>query len=316
MGILNDLPGLQENISLANHTTFRIGGPARYFFIAKNNDEIIRAVQSAKEENIPFYIMGGGSNLLVNDEGFDGLVIKISNNQYSISNGKIIAEAGVSLIKIIMETAKNGYSGLEWGFGIPGTIGGAVFGNAGAYGHSISESVEKVKILNDKFQVSSYKFQDCQFGYRNSIFKKKDEIILEVTLKLEKGDREESQQVIKKIVSERKGKIPPYPSAGSVFKNYEVKSKNCKEDTLIKSFSTLLAKVKGDKIPTGYLIEQCGLKGKQIGRAKIADEHANFIVNLGGAKAKDVVALINLCKEKVEEKFGIELKEEIRYLGF
>ena len=383
------LPNIQENIPLSEHTTFRIGGAARYFCAVKNKEEIIAAIEWAKENppaggfsffssatessepkflrNKVFssatessepkflrnkvFILGGGSNILVSDKGFNGLVIKIKNEKLKIKNYnekfKIIeAESGVLLGKLVMEAINHNLTGLEWAIGIPGTIAGAVVGNAGAYGHSISESVEEVKTLSINFNSSSratrqtagrvaistqnneiasgfalamtekkYNNKGCQFGYRKSIFKTGD-IILEVILRLQKGDKEKSRALLRDIVSNRQGKIPPYPSAGSVFKNYELKKGSYEDDPLIKRFPELLEKIQGGKIAVGYLIEQCGLKGKKIGGAMIAQEHANFIVNLGGAKAKDVVVLIKLCKEKVKEKFGIELKEEIRYVGF
>ena len=217
-----------------------------------------------------------------------------------------------------MEAAGNALSGLEWAAGIPGTIGGAVFGNAGAYGHSISERVEIVRTLNEDLEILTYASVNCRFGYRDSIFKSKQEIILEVILKLEKGEEKEIMAKIKNILSDRKNRIPPYPSAGSIFKNINVSDLPQKENKVYtnKGIELPQEKIKGGKFPVAYLIEQCGLKGMQRGQAKISEQHANFIVNLGSAKSKDVLALINLCKERVREKFGIELKEEIRYLGF
>ena len=324
MSILQRLPSLQENILLANHTTFRIGGPAKYFYIAKNNNEIVRAVQAAKEESIPFYILGGGSNLLVSDEGFGGLIIKIQNSKFKIEQVprereqsdnaklKITAEAGAPLIRIILESTKQGYSGLEWGFGIPGTIGGAIYGNAHRLGQAIEQIVEGVEILDSSFTVKILKNDECEFAYGESRFKKTGEIILSATLLFKKQEQKIIDDVLeraKKVVRQH----PPFPSAGCVFRNYEIQGD---DDILLNAHPELASWVRDGKIGVGYLIDQCGLKGKQIGQAKIPDEHANFIVNLGGARAEDVVALVNLCKEKVKEKFGIELEEEIRYLGF
>lgn len=296
---------------MAQYTTFRIGGPARYFYLAKTSEEIINAIKIAKENDQPFYIMGGGSNLLVSDKGYDGLIIKIGNSQFTIDNLEINADAGVSLGRLVIESAKAGLSGLEWGIGIPGTIGGAVYGNTGAFGHSVSENVAKVTTLDiDSFDLKKYNNEQCEFEYRGSIFKKNKEIILAVVLKFTKGNVEESQKIVKENLDARK-KMPPYPSAGSVFKNQEVKNLDEKVLTVISA-----EKIKGGKIPTAYLIEQCGLKGKEIGGARIAEEHANFIVNFNNAKAEDVMALINLCKDEIKNKFGIILDEEIRYLGF
>ncbi len=316
MSILDVLPGVQENVSLANYTTFKIGGPARYFFVAKNREDITSALKAAKESGIPYYIIGGGSNLLVSDKGFDGLVIKILNTQYTIHDTKIIADAGVSLGKLVIESVNASLAGLEWAMGIPGTIGGAIVGNAGAYGHSISEAVKEVKTLNAELQVSRYKFQDCGFAYRGSAFQQKNEIIIEVEIELEKGDQEKSREQIKDIISQRRTKVPPYPSPGSFFKNYRLESKDYKEDPLVKQFPDLIKKIRSNKIGVAYLIEQCGLKGKQVGGAKVADEHTNFIVNIGNATAEDVLGLADICKQKVKEKYGLELEPEKRFLGF
>src|SRR3990167_3232653 len=265
---------IQKNIPLVKYTTFRIGGPARYFITAKSAEDLIEAVRFAKAKKLPYFILGGGSNLLVSDEGFNGVIIKNQNSKIKIQNYnskfKIIqAEAGVNLGKLVRYSAKQGLTGLEWAIGVPGTLGGAIRGNAGAFGHSVSEFIKEVKSLNSKLQVISYKLQDLNFGYRDSIFKKNKENILS-------------------IISEEK--------------------------------------IKEGKIAAGYLIDQCGLKGKKIGRAMILEKHANFIVNLGplrrgsseasGAKAKDVIKLIQLIKKTVQKKFKIKLEEEIEYLGF
>ncbi len=274
---------IKENEILTNHSTFKIGGPARYFVVAKSKEEILEAIEFAKQKNLPFFILGGGSNILFSDKGFDGIIIKIQNTKYKIQDENIIASAGMSFAKLISQSVENGLSGLEWGVGIPGTIGGCAAGNCGAYGHDISESVRKITTLDKE-----YSKDECQFSYRKSKFKNSEnkEIILEIELKLEKGDKEKNQEKIKNILSNRRGKIPPYPSIGCIFKNPKpLSAKN--------------------------LIEQCGLSGKQIGGARISELHANFIVNVGRATSEDVLTLINLCKEKVREKFSIGLEEEI-----
>jgi len=275
---------IKENEILANHSTFRIGGPARYFVVAKNKEEILEAVEFAKKQNLPFFAFGGGSNILFRDEGYNGVAIKILNTEYSILDTNIIVGAGTPLAQVIMKLVDAGLSGLEWAVGIPGTIGGCVAGNCGAYGHDISEFVKKVKTLDKE-----YSKEECGFAYRESKFKGaggEKEIILEIELGLEKGDSEKSKTEIKNTMENRKGKIPPYPSIGSIFKNPK----------------PLVAR---------KLIEDCGLKGEKIGGAQVSELHANFIVNIGNAKSADVLALIKLCKEKVEEKFKIDLEEEI-----
>ena len=282
----------QRNISLAKYTTFRIGGQAKYFFIAKTKKDLILAIQEAKRKKLPFFILGNGSNILISDKGFDGLVIKIQNSKFKILNSKIIAGAGVHLGKLVNESAVKRLSGLEWAIGIPGTVGGAVYGNAGAFKKSMGDVVKEVEVYDTKNQeFKILKNKNCKFGYRDSIFKhNKNLIIVSATIKLKKGNKKEIKKKIKEYLNYKKKTQPlSFHSAGSIFKN----SKN---------FSA------------AELIERCNLKGKKIGKAKISEKHANFIINLGGAKAEDVIKLINLIKKSVKNKFGIILKEEIQYL--
>ena len=333
---------IKKNISLAKYTTFRIGGPAKYFFVAKNGKNLIKAIKWAKVNKVPYFILGGGSNLLVSDKGFRGLVIKIQNLKFKIQNDnsklKIIeTTSGIALNRLVALSVRQGLIGLEWAVGIPGTVGGAVVGNAGAFGQSMADIVESVKVLdilpnksqkskvkslrqrrirlgrkNYKLKVKSLINKDCQFGYRDSIFKKKKNlIILSVELRLKKGNKAEIQKKIKKYLNYRKKAQPLNSSAGSVFKNIEIAS--LKNKNILKIIPE--EKIKGGKFPAGYLIEKVGLRGKKQGQARIAEKHANFIVNLGGAKARDIISLINLAKRKVKKKFGIELEEEIKYLG-
>jgi len=313
MSLEQKFSNLQENVLLANHTTFRIGGPAKYFIAVKNRDEFIDVVRAAKESSTPFYLLGGGSNLLVADEGFDGLVIKnqISKIKYQKEEKslKIICDAGASLTKIVLKTTNQGYSGVEWGLGIPGTIGGAICGNAGRLGQDISQVVESVRILDDNLNKKELSAGECEFEYRESRFKKTGEMILEAELILKKTDR----AAIDKILSQTKEVVahsPKFPSAGCIFKNYKLKE----NDLLLREHPELAERVRGGKIGVGYLIDQSGLKGRQIGGAKIWEGHANYIINVGGAKAVDVSALIELCKKEVKAKYGIVLEEEIRYL--
>jgi len=281
---------IKENELLKNHSTFRIGGLARYFTVVKTKEEILEAINFAKEKNLPYFVFGGGSNILFRDEGYDGIAIKISNLGFRISNFGVIVGAGVLFSQAIVKSVEAGFSGLEWGAGIPGTIGGCVAGNCGAYGHSISESVEKVFTLEKE-----YSKKECEFKYRGSRFKKKEsrEVILEVKLKLRTANKEKIKEEIKKILIDRKEKNPPYPSIGCIFKNFKSQNANLK---------TITAR---------SLIEECGLKGKRIGDAQISEQHSNFIINLGNAKAQDVLELINLCKQKVKRKFSLDLEEEI-----
>lgn len=275
----------KKNVLLKNYTTFKIGGAAKYFYTAKTKTELIEAIKKAKKIKLPFFILGGGSNLLVSDKGFNGLVIKF----------------GQSLSSYVSK-------GLEWAVGIPGTIQGGVYGNAGAFGKSMKDVVESIEVFDTKTEkIKIFKNKDCRFSYRNSIFrKKKNLIVLSVKIKNRASEGSEDEEEDKVLFASKKSntkKIKQYldykkqtqplnfPSAGSIFKN-----------------------------PKGFLageiIERCGLKGKKIGKVKISEKHANFIVNLGNGKAKDVRKLINLVKKKVKNKFKINLKEEIQYLGF
>ena len=323
------LPEIKKNVLLKNYTTFKIGGRAKYFFEAKNKEDLIKAISLAKKFKLPFFILGGGSNLLVSDKGFKGLVIKIQNTKYKIQNTKIMAEVGVMLGELVNVSAKTGLSGLEWAVGIPGTVGGAIHGNAGAFGKSMKNVVKEVEVFDlSNEKIKTFKNKDCQFDYRESIFKKnKNLIILSTKLKLKKEKKSKIERKMREYLNYRKeNQHLNLPSAGSVFKNYELrlqpahhppeKSGPIKNYELVKEFPELREFNKKNLIPAAWLIEKCGLKGKKIGGAKISEKHANFIVNLGEAKAEDVKKLINLAKKKVKNKFSITLEEEIQFLGF
>lgn len=294
MDIKKLLPGAKKNISLKGFTTFNIGGKAKYFFTAESKEELLKAVFAAKKIKLPFFILGRGSNILVSDKGYKGLVVKIKNDELKVKKFEITAGAGLSLGRLLVLAASNGLSGIEWLVGIPGTVGGAIYGNAGGFGKSMKDVVKKVEILDSKsLKLKTYNLKDCRFSYRESVFKKnKNLIILSTVLKLRKSPKSKIKGKIKEYLNYRKERQPlNFPSAGSVFKNPV-------------GFST------------GELIEKCGLKGRRIGNIKISEKHANFIVNLGNGQAKDVKKLINLTKASVKNKFKINLKEEIQYLGF
>jgi len=306
---------IEKGVSLKKYLTFKIGGKAKYFLVAKNKNQILNGILWAKKKRIPFFILGGGSNVLFSDKGYEGLVIKLQNTKYQIRNTKIVAESGVSLQKLVIESAKRGLSGLENLAGIPGTLGGAIYQNAGAFGREIGDLVEEVEILkieNCKLKIEKLKNKDCKFSYRDSIFKrKKNWIILGATLKLKKGKKKEIEEKIKEILKLRKEKQPlEFPSAGSVFKNVPI------ENVPKKIREKFKEKIKNGFLPAGALIEVAGLKGYQIGGAKISKKHANFIVNTGNAKASDVLKLIEIIKEKVKKKFRVQLEEEIELVGF
>jgi UDP-N-acetylmuramate dehydrogenase len=311
--------GVLENEPLASHCTFKIGGPARYFFVAKSAEEVRRALEAANELGLKFFVLSGGSNVLFSDDGFDGLVVKVNGSRFMVHGDKIEAEAGVKLADVVNAAMENWLTGLEWAAGIPGTVGGAVRGNAGAYGKAMGSAVEEVEAIEvggEKLKVKSYSKEECEFGYRESIFKREGAIILKVVLKLAPGDKNKIKEEMDKIINARNKKIPTEPSAGSFFKNIEI------NDDVIKSFQSHLKEdipvdfIEKGKIPSAWLIEKCDLKGKQIGGAKISEKHANFIVNAGGATAADVIALASLIKMKVRDEVGVQMEEEVEYVGF
>jgi len=294
MDIKKLLPGVKKNISLKNFTTFKIGGKAKYFFTAESKKELMKAVFAAKKLKLPFFILGRGSNILVSDRGYKGLVIKIDNDELvtKIKKSKITAGAGLSLGRLLISAADHGLSGIEWLVGIPGTVGGAIYGNAGGFGKSMKDIVEKVEILDSKsLKLKSYNLKDCRFSYRESTFKKnKSLIILSAVLKLKKSSKLKIGKQIKKYLNYKKERQPlSFPSAGSIFKNPP-------------GFSA------------GELIEKCGLKGKKIGGVKISEKHANFIINFGEGRERDVKKMIKLIKQKVKNKFKVSLEEEIQFL--
>lgn len=307
---------IQENISLARYTTFRIGGPARFFVEVKTAEELEEAVQYAKDNNLQFFVLGGGSNVLVSDAGFDGLVIKIKFNDLRINaeNNLLEAGAGFSLSKLVKDSVKNNLTGLEWAMGIPGTVGGAVRGNAGAFGGVMVDVISSVKAFDvKKMQVVVYDLNVCNFDYRDSIFKQNyDLIILSVSVKLKEGNKDKSQEIIREIVGKRSSAYPQgMPSAGSFFKNPEAHEKIKKE------FEDETGEVcRNNKLPARWLIGRVDLLGKKMGGAMISEKHANFIVNTGTATAEDVIMLASFVKQQVRDKFGVQLQEEVQYIGF
>ena len=295
---------IKENVFLKEHTTFQVGGQARYFLEVASKQDLQEAIGWAKQKGLPFFVLGGGSNLLVSDAGFFGLVLKLKiKNSIKIKNYKlkiidkssaiVQISAGISLFETGQWCFEHSLSGLEWSTGIPkATIGGALFMNAGAFGTNmadITEQVEAFDVEKNKFRV--FDFDACEFGYKESIFKRnKNLIIVSAKLKFEKKQQAEIKKEMQRVLSYRKERHPmQFPCAGSIFKNPR-------------------------NIPAGEAIQKAGLSGKQIGQAKISEQHCNFIVNLGGASSVDVKALIDLAKKQVKEKLGVELEEEIQYL--
>lgn len=324
--IKKELPETRRNVLLKNYTTFKIGGPAKYFCEVKTKKDLSAATKTAKKFDLPFFILGRGSKLLVSDRGFEGLVIRIQNSKFKIqscnSEFKITCGAGVSLGNLVSQSFKIGATGWEWAAGIPGTIGGAIYGNTGAFNGAIADIVKEVEIFdlkNNKFKILRKK--DCKFGYKDSVFKKnKNLVIWSAMINLKKGNRKEIGQKIKNFLKTKNQNQPlDYPSAGCVFKNPKISNfKKIKQEMRNKIFEDIKSgrlTVKNNIIPAGYLIEMAGLKGEITGGAKISQKHSNFIINFKNAKAEDVTRLIKIIKEKIKNSFGILLKEEIQLLN-
>ena len=308
------LPRVQRNVSLKNYTTFGIGGPARYFFIARTKDDIVQAFKAARKYTIPFLNLGEGSNLLISDNGFDGLVVKMENTTYAIHNTRISAESGILFSILVRETGKRGLSGLEWAGGLPGTLGGAVRGNAGAFGGEIKDSILSVEALDRRGIVRTLSKRKCHFVYRSSVFKKKNWIVLSAILQLKKGNKKVIQSIARDHSKYRKEKHPlEFGNAGSIFKNCDLKTIPKK---IRNSFSAVIKTDPFPVVPTAYLIAKAGLKGLQVGQVQVSKKHPNYIVNLGGGTARDVVTLIRQVKKAVKKTFGIAIEEEIQCVGF
>ncbi len=278
----------KRQVSLKKYSSIKIGGRARYFLEVKSLPQLKLAIQQAKQLNLPIFILGGGTNVLFKDQEFPGLILKIGFSGIEKNGNNLKVKAGTSMSRLVKFSLENKLSGLEWASGLPGTVGGAVYGNAGCFKKEIKDVVRKVKSLNlDDLSLVERDKSSCEFGYRSSIFKKNREVILELELELNPGNELEIQRQVKRNLNWRKAHQPlNYPSLGCIFKNPEDSS-------------------------AGYLIEEAGLKGKRFGDARISFQHSNFIINLGKARFLDVNRLINLIKNKVKQKFGLSLQEEI-----
>ena len=315
--VLKDLSGIKENVLLKNYTTYKIGGPAKYFFVAKTKENLMKAIKTAKQFKLPIFILGGGSNLLISDEGFDGLVIKIDILGTKHNKNKLTVGAGECLTKLSYLSAEKGLSGLEWATGIPGAaVGGSIYGHAQAFGTKISDIVESVQVIDSaSLKLKNFTKKECHFSLKNSIFKKnKNLIIISAVLSFKKGEKTEIRKKIKEFLDYRRDRHPTnFPSPGSTFVNPEIKIKDKK---LLEKFPELNKFNQVGIIAAGYLIAKSGLAGKKVGNAQVSEKHCNFIVNLGGAKSSDVLSLIRLAQTKVRENFGIELEPEVQFVGF
>lgn len=282
------IKGWKRNVSLKPLTSFQIGGRAKFFTSVFSEEELEATVKKARERVLPLFVLSGGTNLLIPDKGFPGLVVKISLGQINWQKNRVKAEAGVPLPFLVEEARGRGLSKLEWAAGIPGLLGGAIRGNAGTKEEYLSGVLEKVRVFNQETLSFQELFPaDCQFGYRRSIFQKRPELIItSASLKLTPASLKEIEARIANYLEARRKQPLNFPSAGSIFKN-----------------PTLA--------PAGWLIEQAGLKGRRVGQAQVSSRHANFIVNLGRARSGQVLALIEEIETRIKRQFGISLEREI-----
>ena len=277
---------------LSEYVNFKVGGPADILLIPNSKEQVIKSIKICKENNIPFYLIGNGSNILVRDGGFRGVVLSLKNVKNIYVDGeKIEAECGVMLKEVSDKAIENSLTGFEFACGIPGTIGGAVFMNAGAYDGEISKVIESAEVIDENCNIIRLSREELDFGYRSSLVMKKGYTVLSAVFKLEKGQVKTIKELIEDLTNKRESKQPlEYPSAGSTFKR-----------------------------PTGYfagkLIQDAGLKGYSIGGAAVSEKHSGFVINKGNATAKDITDLIKHIQDEVKKQFGVDLHPEVRIIG-
>lgn len=319
--LIDILPGVQEHVVTRDFTTFRVGGVADYFFEARNVDVLIKAVRAACQLKIPYFILGNGSNILFSDYGFAGLVIKNSTSQIAImkERSQAIVDSGVVLSRLIMELASNDLAGMEFLYGIPGTVGGALYGNAGAWGNAIGDYCKNITLLeidpeSQTPQVKQYQASWMDFSYRYSKLKKLKQknkpIILTARFQLSQNQKEEIIRRLNLYQHKRRLLQPVGLSAGSIFKNpipKEIKN-------IVGRGSRNMPEFPKERT-AGFMLEQSGVKGLKIGSAEVSRIHANFIINKNGAKAAEIRSLIEEMRQRVSQSFNIVLEEEIEYVG-
>lgn len=300
---------------LAKHLNYRLGGPAKWLVEVKSVEELKGLITLAKENDVPYFVLGGGSNTLASDEGFEGLVIKLAMREVKIDGNELTAEAGAITAAVARQSVNAGLAGFEWAISLPGTIGGAVRGNAGCFGGEMKDNVKSVEVLRDD-EVITLANDDLNFGYRESVIKHSDDIVLSVTLALLPGNTEELKAQMAEKLEKRKATQPLYAgSAGCMFKNFEIESDE--ELNRLKEMMNIPEAMQESRvISAGWLIDNMDLKGKKIGGAQISNEHGNFIVNLGNATASDIVQLISAVKLEARKRYNIQLQEEVQYVGF
>ena len=282
-----------SNELMSAHTTFKVGGPAKYYVVPENAGQIRKCIELAKEYKTGYTVIGNGSNLLVSDAGYDGMILAIGKNmrRTSVDGNRIFAEAGINLASVFNLARSNSLKGFEFASGIPGNLGGACYMNAGAYGREMKDVLVKVETLDDNGNLHTYEPGEMELGYRSSVFQKNKEIVISAVIELEHSNVREIMAVVGELSRRRIDKQPlEFPSAGSTFKR-----------------------------PEGYfagaLIEQAGLKGKGIGGAEVSEKHAVFVINKNMATAKDIYDTILFVIEKVKENSGVVLEPEVRMIG-
>ena len=288
-----DKEGIYLNEPMKNHISFKVGGPTDFLLKPKTEDEIKRLIEFLKNENIPYIVVGNGSNLLVKDGGIRGVVIKIADNfnKFEIEDTKVVAQSGALLSFMGKAILNKSLTGFEFAAGIPGTLGGAIAMNAGAYGGEMKDIVKSVRLMDSKGNIIELSNKEMEFEYRRSLISKSDYIVLSAIMELKEGNFDEIKGYMKELTKSRVTKQPlNLPSAGSTFKRPE---------------GHFAAK----------LIEDSGLKGLTLGGARVSEKHSGFVVNIGDAKAKDIIELINVVKSTVYSKFGVMLEEEVKILG-
>lgn len=281
------------NEPMNRHTTFRIGGPADYFLLPSSSEEVKGILEICKEESLQYFILGNGSNLLVSDEGYRGVIIQLYRNYggLTVEGTEIRAGAGVLLSQIAATARNESLTGFEFAGGIPGTLGGAVVMNAGAYGGELKDVLKEAVVMDREGNIFTVPVEKLAMGYRTSLVKTAGYLVLEAVISLKKGSQEEIRDTMKDLADRRISKQPlEYPSAGSTFKR-----------------------------PEGYfagkLIMDAGLRGYQVGDAQVSEKHCGFVINKGNATAADVLTLIENVREKVQKQFGVTLEPEVKFLG-
>jgi UDP-N-acetylmuramate dehydrogenase len=306
---------VRENVPLSDFSTFHIGGPARFFAVAKHAVDVAEALRFAKERDLSIFVLGGGSNILFADRGFDGLVIKFEYRDVRRDGTILVIGGGARLLDAVEYACHEGLGGLELLAGIPGTVGGAVRGNAGAFGVEMGTAVSEVEAFDTQtLQSRALSREDCAFSYRQSIFKKREHLlVLSVRMHLHSEDAATLSRTARETIAKREAKHPQQLScAGSFFMNPKVADERLLEEFFHESGVA----AREGKLPAGWLIDHVGLRGKRIGGAQVSELHPNYILNTGHATAEDVIILASVIKQRIRTQLSVHLKEEVQMVGF